>query len=67
LQSETDPAKRNALMIKANDLFISQVVTIPLVGRTQRTDGMSKHIQGDKPNPWDSVLWNIADWYRTRN
>jgi peptide/nickel transport system substrate-binding protein len=65
LKTETDPAKRNALIIKANDLLISQVVTIPLVGRTQPTDGISKQIQGDIPNPWDSVLWNIADWYRT--
>ncbi|MBV9323909.1 MAG: peptide ABC transporter substrate-binding protein [Chloroflexi bacterium] len=64
LKSETDPAKRNALIIKANDLLISQVVTIPLVARTQPTDGISKQIQGDIPNPWDSVLWNIADWYK---
>jgi peptide/nickel transport system substrate-binding protein len=65
LKTETDPAKRKDLIIKANDLLISQVVTIPLVARTQPTDGISKQIQGEIPNPWDSVLWNIADWYKT--
>jgi peptide/nickel transport system substrate-binding protein len=65
LTTETDTAKRNALIIKANDLLISQVVTIPLVARTQPTDAINKSIQGDIANPWDSVLWNIADWYKT--
>jgi peptide/nickel transport system substrate-binding protein len=65
LKTETDPTRRKDLIVKANDLLISQVVTIPLVARTQPTDGISKQIQGDIPNPWDSVLWNIADWYRT--
>jgi peptide/nickel transport system substrate-binding protein len=65
LKTETDPAKRRDLIIKANDLLVSQVVVIPLVARTQPTDGISKQIQGDIPNPWDSVLWNVADWVKT--
>ncbi|HLZ27711.1 MAG TPA: peptide ABC transporter substrate-binding protein [Chloroflexota bacterium] len=65
LQTETDPAKRTDIIIKANDLLVSQVVVIPLVARTQPTDGISKQIKGDIPNPWDSVLWNIADWTKT--
>jgi peptide/nickel transport system substrate-binding protein len=65
LKTETDPAKRRDLIIKANDLLVSQVVVIPLVARTSPTDGISKAIQGDIPNPWDSVLWNIADWTKT--
>jgi peptide/nickel transport system substrate-binding protein len=65
LKTETDPAKRRDLIIKANDLLVGQVVVIPLVARTQPTDGISKAIQGDIPNPWDSVLWNIADWTKT--
>ena len=36
-----------------------------MVARTQPTDGISKAIQGDVPNPWDSVLWNVADWVKT--
>lgn len=64
LKTETDPAKRKDLIIKANDLLVSQVVVIPLVARTQPTDGIAKDIQGDIPNPWDSVLWNVADWHK---
>ena len=65
LQTETDPAKRHDIIVKANDLLVSQVVVIPLVARTQPTDGISKQIKGEIPNPWDSVLWNIADWTKT--
>jgi len=65
LQTETDPAKRTQLIIQANDLLVSQVVVIPLVARTMPTDGISKSILGDIPNPWDDVDWNISDWYKT--
>jgi peptide/nickel transport system substrate-binding protein len=65
LLTETDKAKRTTLIQQANDMLVSQVVIIPLVARTQPTDGISKDIQGDIPNPWDNVLWNIADWYKT--
>ena len=65
LQTETDPNKRNQLIIQANDLLVSQVVVIPLVARTSPTSGISKAIQGDIPNPWDDEVWNIADWYKT--
>jgi peptide/nickel transport system substrate-binding protein len=65
LRTETDAAKRRDLIIKANDLLVSQVVVIPMVARTQPTDGISKAIQGEIPDPWDSVLWNIADWVKT--
>lgn len=64
-KSESDPAKRDQLAIQMNDILVNDVVVIPLVARTQPTDGKSKAIQGNKPNPWDSVLWNIADWTRT--
>ena len=64
LKVEIDPAKRRDLIIKANDILVNDVVLISLVART-RPDGISKTIQGDIPNSWDSVLWNIADWTRT--
>jgi peptide/nickel transport system substrate-binding protein len=63
--TETDQAKRRDLVIKMNDLLVSQVVVIPLVARTQPTDGVSKQLKGIKPNPWDSVLWNLAEWTKT--
>lgn len=59
---ETDPAKRADLVIKMNDMLVNDVVIIPLVARTQPTDGISKSLKGVVGNPWDSVLWNIADW-----
>jgi peptide/nickel transport system substrate-binding protein len=62
---ETDEAKRRDIIIKMNDILIGQVVVIPLVARTQPTDGISKAIQGQIPNAWDSVLWNLADWVKT--
>ncbi len=65
LKAETDAAKRKDLIIKMNDILVSQVVVIPLVARTQPTDGKSKQLQGIKPNPWDSVLWNVAEWTKT--
>jgi len=40
-------------------------VVIPLVARTSPTDGKSKAIQGNIPDPWDDNVWNIADWYKT--
>ena len=66
LKAETDAAKRKDLIIKMNDILVSQVVVIPLVARTQPTDGKSKQLQGIKPNPWDSVLWNVAEWTKTQ-
>jgi peptide/nickel transport system substrate-binding protein len=65
LQTETDQAKRRDLIIKMNDILVGDVVVIPLVARTQPTDGVSKAIQGYIPDPWDSVLWNIADWTKS--
>jgi peptide/nickel transport system substrate-binding protein len=64
-QSESDQRKRDAIAIQMNDILIQNVVIIPLVARTQPTDGKSKQLQGNKPNPWDSVLWNIAEWTKT--
>lgn len=61
---ELDETKRNDLIVKMNDLLVSDVVVIPLVARTQPTDGRSKALKGVIPNAWDSVLWNIADWQK---
>jgi peptide/nickel transport system substrate-binding protein len=40
-------------------------VVIPLVNRFQVASGKSKTLQGTNLNPWDSEMWNIADWYKT--
>jgi peptide/nickel transport system substrate-binding protein len=62
---ETDDDKRTAMVIKLNDILISDVVIIPLVARKAPVSGRSKQLQGIVPNPWESELWNIADWTKT--
>jgi peptide/nickel transport system substrate-binding protein len=64
-RTEPDQSKRNQIAIQMNDILVQDVVVIPLVARTQPTDGKSKQLQGNKPNPWDSVLWNLAEWTKT--
>jgi len=59
---ELDLNKRYELLAKMNDMIVSDVVEIPLVSRTQPSDGISKALKGVIPTAWDSVLWNIADW-----
>jgi peptide/nickel transport system substrate-binding protein len=62
LKKETDQGKRNTLATQANDMLIQQVVVIPIVNRTFATSGVSKTLKGVDPTPWDSEMWNIADW-----
>jgi peptide/nickel transport system substrate-binding protein len=62
LRTETDPAKRTTLAISANDLLIQDVVAIPLVQRAAVTSGVAKSLKGVDPSPWDSEMYNIADW-----
>ncbi len=62
LKAETDSAKRNDIIIKLNDLLVTDVVVIPLVARRSPVSGVNKLLKGIKPNPWDSEMWNIADW-----
>jgi len=35
---------------------------IPLINRTFATSGVSKSLKGVDPTPWDSEMYNIADW-----
>lgn len=65
MRTTTDQAKLNQLGIQANDILVNDVVVIPLVNRFQVASGKSKTLQGTNLNPWDSEMWNIADWYKT--
>jgi peptide/nickel transport system substrate-binding protein len=62
LRKETDDAKRKDIVLKMNDIVVEDVVNIPLVARPQVASGINKNLKGVNPNPWDSEMWNIADW-----
>ena len=62
LRGETDSAKRAQLVIQANDLLVQDAAVIPLVQRSAVTSGVSKSLKGVDPSPWDSEMYNIADW-----
>ena len=62
LAAETDPAKRADIVKKANDFVTQNVVVIPLVNRTFATSAKSKTLKGVNPTPWDSEMYNVADW-----
>jgi peptide/nickel transport system substrate-binding protein len=62
LRTETDPAKRADIARQANDLLIQDVAVIPLVQRSAVTSGIAKSLKGVDPSPWDSEMYNIADW-----
>ena len=58
-----DPAARAELAIKMNDALIEAGVMIPLIHRG-RVSAKSNTLGGVRMNPWDSELWNAADWTR---
>ena len=62
LRTETDTAKRTQLAIRANDFLIQDVAVIPLVQRSAVMSGIAKSLKGADPSPWDSELYNVADW-----
>jgi peptide/nickel transport system substrate-binding protein len=62
LGTETDPAKRAQLLRQANDLLVQDVAVIPLVQRAAVTSGVAKSLKGVDPSPWDSEMYNVADW-----
>ncbi len=62
LRTETDPAKRADIARQANDLLIQDIAVIPLVQRAAVTSGIAKSLKGVDPSPWDSEMYNVADW-----
>jgi peptide/nickel transport system substrate-binding protein len=60
--AELDPVKRAALIIKLNDLVITNVVAIPVVTRPSVaavTKGLQAELSG-----FDSYIWDLANWYK---
>ncbi len=54
---------RAALVIEMNDMIVQDYVEFGLVTRGD-VSAHSNTLQGVDFNPWDSELWNIADWTR---
>jgi peptide/nickel transport system substrate-binding protein len=63
LSVETDPAKRRELVLRMNDILVEDVVVIPLgTSGGNLAAAYARRISGIDIDPWDSVMWNIADW-----
>jgi peptide/nickel transport system substrate-binding protein len=62
LRTETNAARRAQIAIQANDVLIQDVAVIALVQRSAATSGIAKSLKGVDPSPWDSEMYNIADW-----
>ena len=54
---------RAAIAKQLNDMLMQAGAMIPLVHRG-RASAASNTLGGLVMNPWDSELWNIADWHR---
>lgn len=61
LNAEGDQIKRQELVKALNDHLIQNYVVLPLTYRGS-VSGFSNRVLGGRINPWDSELWNIADW-----
>ncbi len=54
---------RGKIAVELNDMIVNSAAIIPLVWRG-RVSVKAKTLGGVLMNPWDSELWNAADWYR---
>lgn len=48
-----------------NDMIVNDGLVIPLVNRGEPS-AISNTLKDAKLNPWDSQLWNVADWQRAK-
>ena len=61
-QTELDPVKRAAMLIKCNDMVIENVVVIPVVARpgvAAMNSKLTAEISG-----WDNNTWDLANWFK---
>ena len=49
-------------LLEANDIIIGDGAIIPLIARSTITSGYNSKLQGINGSPWDSEMWNIAEW-----
>jgi peptide/nickel transport system substrate-binding protein len=62
-ETELDPVKRAALIIRLNDILVEDVVLIPIVWRNG-VRAVSHKLHGMELSDWDSDFWDLAYWYR---
>ncbi len=55
--------ERAAIAKELNDMLMQNYVILPLTHRG-RVAARSNKLGGVVMNPWDSEIWNLADWYR---
>jgi peptide/nickel transport system substrate-binding protein len=61
-QTELDPVKRAALLLRCNELASGSGYIIPLVSRS-RVAGVKRGLQVQHSG-WDNDLWNLSGWWR---
>src|SRR5471030_3003668 len=61
-QTELDPVKRAALLIKCNDMAIQNFVVIPVVARPGAA-GISNKLTVELTG-WDNNTWDIQNWFK---
>jgi peptide/nickel transport system substrate-binding protein len=62
-ETELDPVRRAALIIRMNDLLVEDVVLIPVIWRNG-VRAVNHKLHGMELSDWDSDFWDLAHWYR---
>ncbi len=65
MSQTADLDRRVELAIAMNDLLVQNGVMIPLVYRASVFSALANTVDGFIMNPWESELWNIAEWTRS--
>ena len=66
LSGARDIAQRGEVARKLNDMLTkNSMVIVPLVHRGELS-AHANSLGGVKINPWDSEIWNTADWFRVK-
>ncbi|NRB05573.1 MAG: peptide ABC transporter substrate-binding protein [Rhodobacteraceae bacterium] len=65
LASTAGIAERAEIGKQLNDMMVENGGMIPLVNRGTIA-AHANSLGGVKLNPWDSSIWNVADWYRIK-
>ncbi len=66
LTTTGDQAARASLVMQLNDMLIQDYAMIPLIHRGS-VSAHANTLLGVRMNPWDSEVWNVADWSRASN